>query len=129
MAETRGATNRDQAGEGTERNLVVEGPGCVAVREEPRGPVPAGAFRPAPKVESAVARLVPLGDAAPPISDFPLFQRIVTAAFGQRRKTLRNALSGIATPAELEAAGIAPGARGETLTVDDFVRLCNGLAE
>ena len=45
MAETRGATDRDQAGEGTERNLVVEGPGRVAVREEPRGPVPAGAFR------------------------------------------------------------------------------------
>ena len=90
--------------------------------------VPAGAFRPAPKVESAVARLVPLRDDVPAIADFGLFQRIVMAAFGQRRKTLRNALSGIATPAQLEAAGIAPGARGETLAVADFVRLANQLA-
>ena len=90
--------------------------------------VPAGAFRPAPKVESAVARLLPLRDAAPVIADFGLFQRVVAAAFGQRRKTLRNALSTLATPADLEAAAIAPGARGETLSVPDFVRLSNLLS-
>ena len=45
MTETRAATDREHAGQGTERNVVVEGPGRVAVREEPRGPVPAGAFR------------------------------------------------------------------------------------
>jgi 16S rRNA (adenine1518-N6/adenine1519-N6)-dimethyltransferase len=90
--------------------------------------VPAGAFRPAPKVESAVARLAPLGAAAPAIRDFALFQRVVAAAFGQRRKTLRNALSALATTADLEAADIAPGARGETLAVGDFVRLANQLA-
>jgi len=91
--------------------------------------VPAGAFRPAPKVESAVARLLPLGRAAPPIRDFPLFQRLVAAAFGQRRKTLRNALSALAAPTDLEAAGIAPSLRGETLAVQDFVRLANSLAQ
>jgi threonine dehydrogenase-like Zn-dependent dehydrogenase len=46
MTETRAAPDGAQpAGQGTERNLVVEGPGRIAVREEPRGPVPAGAFR------------------------------------------------------------------------------------
>jgi 16S rRNA (adenine1518-N6/adenine1519-N6)-dimethyltransferase len=87
--------------------------------------VPAGAFRPAPKVESAVARLAPLGTSRPAIADEALFARIVAAAFGQRRKTLRNALSGIADEAALRAAGIDPGVRGETLSVADFVRLAN----
>src|SRR4029453_510620 len=54
--------------------------------------VPAGAFRPVPKVESAVARLVPLRDQAPAIADKSLFSRVVSAAFMQRRKTLRTAL-------------------------------------
>ena len=85
--------------------------------------VPAGAFRPAPKVESAVARLVPLGAARPAIADEALFARIVAAAFGQRRKTLRNAVSGVVDEDALRAAGIDPAARGETLSVADFVRL------
>jgi 16S rRNA (adenine1518-N6/adenine1519-N6)-dimethyltransferase len=85
--------------------------------------VPAGAFRPAPKVESAVARLVPLRDARPVIADEALFSRIVAAAFGQRRKTLRNALAAIADEPVLRAAGIDPSVRGETLSVGDFVRL------
>ena len=90
--------------------------------------VPPGAFRPPPKVESAVARLTPLGSAQPPIADDALFARVVAAAFGQRRKTMRNALKSLATESELEAQGIEPGARGETLAVDDFVRLANALA-
>jgi 16S rRNA (adenine1518-N6/adenine1519-N6)-dimethyltransferase len=88
--------------------------------------VPAGAFRPAPKVESAVARLVPLRDARPIIADEALFARIVAAAFGQRRKTLRNALSGLVDESALRAVEIDPGARGETLSVEEFVRLTNG---
>jgi 16S rRNA (adenine1518-N6/adenine1519-N6)-dimethyltransferase len=90
--------------------------------------VPPGAFRPAPNVDSAVARLVPLRDQRPRIADEPLFARIVAAAFGQRRKTLRNALAGVTDEAQLRAAGIDPSARGETLSVDDFVRLANALA-
>jgi len=90
--------------------------------------VPPGAFRPPPKVDSAVARLIPLGAQRPPVADHALFARLVAAAFGQRRKTLRNALKGLATPSELENEGIAPGARGETLAVADFVRLANALA-
>jgi 16S rRNA (adenine1518-N6/adenine1519-N6)-dimethyltransferase len=90
--------------------------------------VPAGAFRPAPKVESAVARLVPLGADRPSIADGALFARIVAAAFGQRRKTLRNALSPLIDEASLRASGIDPGARGETLAVADFARLSNDAA-
>jgi len=90
--------------------------------------VPPAAFRPTPKVESAVARLVPLGAARPRIVDEALFAEVVGAAFGQRRKTLRNALRHLATPQDLEGAGVAPGARGETLAVGDFVRLANALA-
>jgi 16S rRNA (adenine1518-N6/adenine1519-N6)-dimethyltransferase len=90
--------------------------------------VPPGAFRPTPKVESAVVRLIPLGDARPQIADEALFGRIVAAAFGQRRKTLRNALKKLAGEADLERVGIAPGVRGETLAVADFVHLANALA-
>jgi 16S rRNA (adenine1518-N6/adenine1519-N6)-dimethyltransferase len=80
-------------------------------------------------VESAVARLLPLGSARPHIADATLFTQVVMAAFGQRRKTLRNALRPFATDLELEREGIAPGARGETLSVADYVRLANGLAK
>jgi 16S rRNA (adenine1518-N6/adenine1519-N6)-dimethyltransferase len=90
--------------------------------------VPAGAFRPVPQVESAVARLVPLGAARPSIADDALFSRVVAAAFGQRRKTLRNALANVADENALRAAGVDPSARGETLSIDDFVRLANALA-
>jgi len=90
--------------------------------------VPAGAFRPPPKVESAVARLTPLGASRPPLTDTTLFAQLVAAAFGQRRKTLRNALRPFADEAALERAGVAPGARGETLAVADYVRLANMLA-
>ena len=91
--------------------------------------VPAGAFRPTPKVDSAVTHLVPLRESRPGIVDEVSFARVVAAAFGQRRKTLRNALKTFASEAELEQVGIAPRARGETLSVADFVRLANGLAK
>ena len=90
--------------------------------------VPPGAFRPAPKVESAIARLVPLGLAKPPITDPALFARVVAAAFGQRRKTMRNALSALCDDAALRRIGIDPGVRGETLPVGELVRLANALA-
>ena len=87
--------------------------------------VPPGAFRPAPKVDSAVVRLVPRAPEQIGIDDRTRFAAIVRAAFGQRRKTLRNALSGVADEALIEAAGLAPGARAEQLSVADFVRLAN----
>jgi 16S rRNA (adenine1518-N6/adenine1519-N6)-dimethyltransferase len=87
--------------------------------------VPPGAFRPAPKVDSAVVRLVPLREGKPRIADEALFEQVVAAAFGQRRKTLRNALRTLASEDQIRGASIDPGARGETLSVSDFVRLAN----
>jgi 16S rRNA (adenine1518-N6/adenine1519-N6)-dimethyltransferase len=89
--------------------------------------VPPGAFRPPPKVDSAVARLVPLRERAPRIADQALFARVVAAAFSQRRKTLRNALASLADAATIEAAAIDAGARGETLPVEAFVRLADAV--
>lgn len=91
--------------------------------------VPAGAFRPVPGVDSAVVRLVPLGAAKPDIADAALFARVVAAAFGQRRKTMRNALATMCDEGMLHLAGIDPGARGETLAIAHFVRLANALAQ
>jgi 16S rRNA (adenine1518-N6/adenine1519-N6)-dimethyltransferase len=90
--------------------------------------VPPGAFRPAPKVDSAVARLTPLGADKPVLADAALFGQVVAAAFAQRRKTLRNALASVADVDAMAAAGIDPSVRGETLSVADFVRLANVLA-
>jgi 16S rRNA (adenine1518-N6/adenine1519-N6)-dimethyltransferase len=90
--------------------------------------VPAGAFRPQPKVESAFARLVPLAPLPWQADDEQLFGRVVAAAFSQRRKTLRNALSAIADEAVIRSVGIDPTARGETLAVGQYVALANALA-
>jgi 16S rRNA (adenine1518-N6/adenine1519-N6)-dimethyltransferase len=85
--------------------------------------VPAGAFSPAPQVSSAIVRLVPRPDDELPPIDAGAFARVVTAAFGQRRKTLRNALAETLDEASIRACGIDPGARAETLPVAAFVAL------
>jgi 16S rRNA (adenine1518-N6/adenine1519-N6)-dimethyltransferase len=81
-----------------------------------------GAFRPPPKVDSAVVRLAPLAQ-PPDIADPALFARLVAAAFAQRRKTLRNTLKGHLDAEAIAALGIDPGARAEVLALGDFVRL------
>jgi len=87
--------------------------------------VPPGAFRPPPKVDSAVVRLVPRDPATVGINDRKRFADVVRAAFGQRRKTLRNALNGVIDQAQFEAAGVRSDARAEQLEVADFIRLAN----
>ena len=87
-----------------------------------------GCFRPVPKVVSAIVRLKPRPVAALGAQDEKLLGKIVTAAFGQRRKTLRNTLAAFLTADALSALGIDPGARGETLSVEDFVRISNHCA-
>ncbi len=90
--------------------------------------VPPGAFRPAPKVESAVVRLLPKPEDRIEVADRRMFANVVRAAFGQRRKTLRNALNGVAEPAQMEAAGLRSDARAEQVEVASFVRLANLLS-
>ena len=78
-----------------------------------------GAFRPPPKVDSAVVRLVPLGGKME--CDEKQFEQIVRQAFSARRKTLRNALG--LEPADCEALGIDARARPENLSPADYVRI------
>ena len=87
-----------------------------------------GAFRPPPKVDSAVVRLVPRPPAEIGIDDPRRFADVVRAAFGQRRKTLRNALQQACGDDAIVEAGIDPGLRAEQLAVADFVRLGNVVA-
>jgi 16S rRNA (adenine1518-N6/adenine1519-N6)-dimethyltransferase len=87
--------------------------------------VPPGAFRPPPKVDSAVVRMVPRAPGEIGVQDPRRFAHVVRAAFGQRRKTLRNALNGVADTATIEAAGLRPDARAEQIDVAGFVRLAN----
>jgi 16S rRNA (adenine1518-N6/adenine1519-N6)-dimethyltransferase len=87
-----------------------------------------GAFNPPPKVDSAVVRLVPRARGQIGIADRVLFARLVREAFGQRRKTLRNALSSLCDADRIQSAGINPGLRAEQLAVSDFIHLSNQLA-
>ena len=87
--------------------------------------VPPGAFSPPPKVDSAVVRLVPRDPARIDVRDPKRLEAVVRAAFGQRRKTLRNALSSVCDVAQIEAAGIRPDARAEQVAVRDFIALAN----
>ena len=91
--------------------------------------VPPGAFRPAPKVDSAVVRLLPKPAEAIAVRDRAMFASVVRAAFGQRRKTLRNALQSVADSAAIEAAGLRPDARAEQVDVAGFARLGNLLVQ
>jgi 16S rRNA (adenine1518-N6/adenine1519-N6)-dimethyltransferase len=97
-------------------------------RVEPLFVVPPGAFRPPPKVDSAVVRLIPRAKQDIGIADALLFERVVREAFGQRRKTLRNALLNVCDSGAIEAAGLRPDARAEQCPPADFVRLANHLA-
>ena len=87
--------------------------------------VPPGAFRPPPKVDSAVVRLVPRDPATVGIHDHRRFADVVRAAFGQRRKTLRNALNTVVSAEQFQAAGVRPDARAEQLEVAEFIALAN----
>lgn len=97
------------------------------VRVESVLDVGAGAFRPAPKVASAVVRITPLPGPAFPIVSTERFERIVRAAFSQRRKTLRNALKGLASEGQLRRLGIDPGLRPERLEPRQFALIAASL--
>ena len=87
--------------------------------------IPPGAFNPPPKVDSAFVRLVPFDEPPVQIDDMGLFQQVVTQAFAQRRKTLRNSLGKLLSAEAIESAGIDPGLRAERLDVEAFARLAN----
>lgn len=90
--------------------------------------VPPEAFDPPPRVHSAVVRLSPLRPQPVRAQDEQVFARVVAQAFGQRRKTLRNSLSGTVTAETLSALGIDPGVRAQTLPVAAYVRIADAVA-
>jgi 16S rRNA (adenine1518-N6/adenine1519-N6)-dimethyltransferase len=97
-------------------------------RVEPLFRVASGAFRPAPRVESAYVRLTPWPQPPFPHTDGPAYARVVAAAFSKRRKTLRNALAGVVAADRIAACGIDPGARPETLSPADYAALAAAAA-
>ncbi|XDZ51108.1 16S rRNA (adenine(1518)-N(6)/adenine(1519)-N(6))-dimethyltransferase RsmA [Neisseriaceae bacterium CLB008] len=89
--------------------------------------VPPEAFSPAPKVESAVVRMIPQLGRFGVATDFAHFSHLVQLAFSQRRKTIRNNLKGVATDEDLLAVEIEPSLRAENISVAHYVALSNFL--
>ena len=93
--------------------------------------VAAGSFVPPPKIDSTVLKLVPLPEPRAKITDHAHYSKVVHAAFGQRRKTLRNALRAVfdeaAVDRALAATQIDGGRRGETLDLAEFAKLAEAL--
>ena len=85
--------------------------------------VPPGAFDPVPKVVSSVVRMIPLAASEMDEVDETVFADVVRRAFGQRRKTLRNALAGMLDEKAISAAGIDPSLRAEAIGVEGFTAL------
>lgn len=86
-------------------------------------------FDPAPQVTSAMIRLIPHESPPVNIKDLILFNKVVTQAFSQRRKTLRNSLKTLLSEDDLINQNIDPTARAETISLQDFANLSNRLAD
>ncbi|AMQ89531.1 16S rRNA (adenine(1518)-N(6)/adenine(1519)-N(6))-dimethyltransferase RsmA [Marinobacter sp. LQ44] len=88
-----------------------------------------GAFRPAPKVDSAIVRLVPHKELPHPAKNLKTLQAVVRTAFNARRKTLRKALAALVTVEQLQSVGINDGLRPENLSLADYVKIADLLAD
>lgn len=91
--------------------------------------VPPSAFKPAPKVDSAVVRLIPHRTLPHPVKDLYWLNRVCSQAFNQRRKTLRNALSSLFSVEQMNGLGIDHNARAENLSIADYADLANWLCD
>ena len=87
--------------------------------------VPPGAFTPAPKVDSAIVRLLPYEKPPYEVESVETLSKLVAQAFSQRRKTLRNTLKGWLDEEAIISVGVDPKQRPEQLSLQDFVALCN----
>jgi 16S rRNA (adenine1518-N6/adenine1519-N6)-dimethyltransferase len=95
---------------------------CSAVYD-----VPAACFIPAPKVDSQVVHFTPRALSMHDMSLIPFIEKITHAAFGKRRKMIRQSLKELFTIEELSDLGISPTVRAENLTIDDYTCLANFL--
>ncbi|EMP55080.1 16S ribosomal RNA methyltransferase KsgA/Dim1 family protein [Marinobacter santoriniensis NKSG1] len=88
-----------------------------------------GAFKPAPKVDSAIVRLVPHDRLPHPAKDLRTLQTVVRTAFNARRKTLRKGLAGLISAEQLRELGIDDGLRPENLGLEEYVRIADFLVD
>lgn len=91
--------------------------------------VPPSAFKPAPKVDSAVVRLIPHQKPIVDVHNVDTLQIVVTTAFNQRRKTIRNSLRNLLDESQIVALDISPEIRAEKLTITQFAKLANVVYE
>ena len=91
--------------------------------------VPPESFDPVPQVTSAIIRLVPHRQPPVAVNDIAKLNRVVTQAFSQRRKTLRNSLKKLIDEEEIVALGIDPTLRAESISLAEFARLSNLLQD
>ena len=87
--------------------------------------VPPTSFKPAPKVDSAVVKLIPYKEKPYQVNDVKILSRVTTEAFNQRRKTIRNSLGNMFTAEQLVELNIDPNLRAENLTVQQYCQLAN----
>ena len=130
------------------KNRIVMGPmGNVSMADETGRPsskmiqyfaqtelkfiIPKEAFKPMPKVDSAVVHMKILEHPAVTVKDEKIFFRLVKTAFSHRRKTLSNSLKGLGTDIRdvIISAGIEPQRRPETLSLEEFARLSDALTK
>ncbi|MFN2382324.1 MAG: 16S rRNA (adenine(1518)-N(6)/adenine(1519)-N(6))-dimethyltransferase RsmA, partial [Guyparkeria sp.] len=90
--------------------------------------VPPESFNPPPKVDSSVIRISPRAEPLVPPAEQARFERLVTAAFAQRRKTLRNNLKPLMPASTIEASGVDPSLRAQALDIPAFLALARRLA-
>lgn len=91
--------------------------------------VPPTAFKPAPKVDSAVVRLIPHATLPYPVEDVRLLGRLTTEAFNQRRKTIRNSLGNLFTADQLTELGLDLNMRAENVSVEQYCKMANWLSQ
>ncbi|OUR59878.1 16S rRNA (adenine(1518)-N(6)/adenine(1519)-N(6))-dimethyltransferase [Colwellia sp. 39_35_sub15_T18] len=87
------------------------------------------AFKPAPKVDSAIVRLVPHKTISKPVKDINALNTVCLAAFNQRRKTIRNSFKKLLSVEQLESLNIDANLRPENLSIDDYIKLANFIVE
>jgi 16S rRNA (adenine1518-N6/adenine1519-N6)-dimethyltransferase len=96
---------------------------------EPLFIVGPGAFNPPPKVDSAIVRLVPHDTLPFPTKDVSVLQHVVRQAFSMRRKTLRNTLKTLISADHIESLGIDASLRPERLTLEEYVKIADFVAD
>jgi len=87
------------------------------------------AFKPAPKVDSAIVRLIPHKEINNPVKDINALNTVCLTAFNQRRKTLRNSFKSLVNVEQLAALNIDANLRPENLSINDYIKLANFITD